>query len=66
MLTNGHLDLMMKGKPWTPRYNAPWSVPFFIYVHLGLILCLVGAYMLDFKLTQKSATWWPLRESWDI
>jgi hypothetical protein len=23
MLTNGHLDLMMKGKPWTPRYNAP-------------------------------------------
>jgi hypothetical protein len=43
-----------KEKSWTPRYIVPWSVLYFTCAHLGLILCLVCACVLDFKLTQKS------------
>ena len=36
------------------RYTAPWLVLYFIYVHLGQILCLVFACVLNFKRHQRS------------
>jgi hypothetical protein len=63
MPTNGHLDLNDEGKSIDTKVYR-FMIGSLIYLcALGPILCLVCACVLDFKLTRKSVTWWPLRES---
>ena len=63
MPTNGYLDLNDEGKAVDTKVYRSMIGSLLFYAHLGSILCLVCACVLDFKLTQKSVTWWPLRES---
>jgi hypothetical protein len=62
-MANAHLDLNDEGKSIDTKVYR-FMIGSLIYLcALGPILCLVCACVLDFKLTRKSATWWPLRES---
>ena len=60
------LTLMKEERTSIKRYISPRLDPSFTSVHLGSILCLVCACMQDFKLIQKNATLWPLREFFGI
>jgi hypothetical protein len=55
MGTNGHLDLDMGTKSVDQKAYCSMIGSFFIFVHLGPILCLVCVSMQDFKLHSKSA-----------
>ena len=61
--TNGHLDLNDEGKAVdTKVYRSMIGSLLYLCTsrpNIMLSVCM----LLDFKLTQKSATWWPLRES---
>ena len=63
MPTNGHLDLNEEGKAVDIKvYRSMIGSLLYLCTsrpNIMLSVCM----LLDFKLTQKSATWWPLRES---
>ena len=54
MPTNGHLDLNIDEKAMDTNVYRSMIALYFICAHLGPVLCLVCAYLLDFKLTRKS------------
>jgi hypothetical protein len=54
MPTNGHLDLNKEGKAVDIKVYRSMIGSLLYCSHLSPILCLVCAYVLDFKLTQKS------------
>ena len=57
MPTNGHLDLNIEGKAVdTKVYRSMIGSLLYLCASRPDILCLVCACVLDFKLTQKSAT----------
>ena len=56
MSTNGHLDLNVEGKTMDTKVYHSMIGSLLYCAHLGPILCLVCACLLDFKLTRKSVT----------
>jgi hypothetical protein len=62
MPTNGHLDLNEDGKSVDQKVYRSMIDPFFTFVHLGPISCLVCACVQGFKLILRNVILWLLRE----
>jgi hypothetical protein len=64
MPTNGHLDLNEKEKAIDSKvYRSIIGSLLYLCASRPDIMLSVCACVLDFKLTRKSVTWWPLGES---